>query len=126
MAVHYGVLRNVVGEPGRAAGQGGAACQEERGADEKQIKLLTSLGQIFTQVGDTQRWLIKLHPVRIIAGDDQGQPAPDGRHRDGVTFVGSLLIDRLNITGGQSSTYDHREELMMTTTLGEVGDLLPD
>jgi hypothetical protein len=86
--------------------------------------LLTSLGRIFTAVDDTRRWLIKLHPVRIIAGENIGQPAPEGRHRDGVTFVGSLLIDRLNITGGESTTYDEQQNLLRTVTLSDRGDLL--
>ncbi|OLF13640.1 hypothetical protein BLA60_00010 [Actinophytocola xinjiangensis] len=87
-------------------------------------RLLASLGDIFTTVDDTHRWLIKLHPVRIIAGEKIGQPAPEGRHRDGVTFVGSLLIDRLNITGGESTTYDDQQNLLRTVTLSEPGDLL--
>lgn len=86
--------------------------------------LLTALGRIFTTVDDTRRWLIKLHPVRIIAGENIGQPAPEGRHRDGVTFVGSLLVDRLNITGGESTTYDEDQNLLRTVTLAERGDLL--
>jgi hypothetical protein len=87
-------------------------------------ELLVSLGRIFSAVDKTQRWLIKLHPVRIIAGSVMGQPAPEGLHRDGVTFVGSLLIDRLNITGGQSSVYTADGELLRTVTLSQRGDLL--
>ncbi|HWM06580.1 MAG TPA: 2OG-Fe dioxygenase family protein [Actinophytocola sp.] len=86
--------------------------------------LLVSLGRIFTTIDQSQRWLIKLHPVRIVAGSDVGQPAPEGRHRDGVTFVGSLLIDRLNIDGGVSSTYDEQQNHLRTVTLAEAGDLL--
>ncbi|MEV0031517.1 2OG-Fe dioxygenase family protein [Nocardia sp. NPDC050793] len=86
--------------------------------------LLVRLGRIFTTVDDTQRWQIKLHPVRIIAGAAIGKPAPEGKHRDGVTFVGSLLIDRLNITGGESSTYDEEGTRLRTCTLTEPGDLL--
>ncbi|WP_197321526.1 2OG-Fe dioxygenase family protein [Saccharomonospora sp. NB11] len=87
-------------------------------------KLVIELGHIFTTVDDTRRWLVKLHPVRIIAGENIGQPAPEGRHRDGVTFVGSLLLDRLNITGGESTTYDEQQNLLRTVTLSERGDLL--
>ncbi|ORT56592.1 2OG-Fe dioxygenase family protein [Streptomyces sp. CB03238] len=86
--------------------------------------LLVWLGQVFTTIDDTQRWLIKLHPVRITAGADIGKPAPEGRHRDGETFVGSLLVDRLNISGGESSTYDEAGKRMRTVTLSEPGDLL--
>ncbi|WP_019869687.1 2OG-Fe dioxygenase family protein [Salinispora oceanensis] len=86
--------------------------------------LLVALGRIFTAIDDTQRWLIKLHPVRITAGKEMGKPAPEGRHRDGVTFVGSLIIDRLNITGGESSTYNEAGERLRTVTLAERGELL--
>ncbi|CAM4456421.1 2OG-Fe dioxygenase family protein [Nocardia ninae] len=86
--------------------------------------VLVRLGRVFTAVDNTRRWLIKLHPVRIIAGEEMGKPAPEGRHRDGVTFVGSLLIDRLNITGGESSTYDEDGKRLRTVTLTEPGELL--
>ncbi|MFF0487650.1 2OG-Fe dioxygenase family protein [Nocardia sp. NPDC003482] len=85
---------------------------------------LITLGRIFTTVDGTRRWLIKLHPVRIIAGEQMGKPAPEGRHRDGVTFVGSLLLDRLNITGGESSTYDENGNRLRTVTLEQAGELL--
>jgi hypothetical protein len=87
-------------------------------------RLLISLGHIFTAVDDTRRRQIKLHPVRIIAGEKIGHPAPEGRHRDGVTFVGSLLIDRLNITGAESTTYDEQQNLLRTVTLAERGEML--
>ncbi|KZM73876.1 2OG-Fe dioxygenase family protein [Nocardia terpenica] len=86
--------------------------------------LLIRLGQVFTAVDETRRWLIKLHPVRIVAGEQIGKPAPEGRHRDGVTFVGSLLVDRLNITGGESSTYDEDARRLRTVTLSNPGELL--
>lgn len=86
--------------------------------------LLVRLGQIFTSVDDTRRWLIKLHPVRITAGAEMGKPAPEGRHRDGETFVGSLIIDRLNIIGGESSTYDEDGKRLRAVTLTEPGELL--
>ncbi|MFF5026874.1 2OG-Fe dioxygenase family protein [Streptomyces collinus] len=87
-------------------------------------ELLVTLGGIFSTVDGTQRWNIKLHPYRITAGAEAGQPAPEGRHRDGVTFITSLLIDRLNITGGESSVHGDDGEPLLTHTLAEPGDLL--
>lgn len=87
-------------------------------------RLLVTLGRVFTAVDGTEDWNIKLHPYRIIAGAEVGQPAPEGRHRDGVTFITSLLISRLNITGGESSVYTNDEEHLLTTTLTTPGDLL--
>ncbi|WP_163553958.1 2OG-Fe dioxygenase family protein [Candidatus Frankia alpina] len=87
-------------------------------------ELLVTLGRTFSAVDGTQRWNIKLHPYRITAGAEAGQPAPEGRHRDGVTFITSLLINRLNVTGGESSVYSNDGEHLLTTTLAEPGDLL--
>ncbi|MFJ2607494.1 2OG-Fe dioxygenase family protein [Streptomyces sp. NPDC087425] len=87
-------------------------------------RLLTALGEIFSAVDGTERWNIKLHPYRITAGAEVGQPAPEGRHRDGVTFITSLLISRLNVDGGESGVYTNDGDLLETVTLTDPGDLL--
>ncbi|MGW4193875.1 2OG-Fe dioxygenase family protein [Streptomyces sp. NPDC005004] len=86
--------------------------------------LLVTLGRVFSAVDGTQRWNIKLHPYRITAGSEVGRPAPEGRHRDGVTFITSLLINRINVTGGESSVCSDDGEGLLTTTLSQPGDLL--
>ncbi|QGV79466.1 2OG-Fe dioxygenase family protein [Streptomyces ficellus] len=89
--------------------------------------VLTELGRVFSAVeeGATTTWNVKLHPYRINASaDQQGQPAPEGRHRDGVTFITSLMIGRTNVTGGESGVYTDAGEHLLTTTLSEPGDLL--
>ena len=87
-------------------------------------EVLVTLGRIFGAVEGTERWNIKLHPYRITAGAELGQPAPEGRHRDGVTFITALLIDRRNVDGGESSVYNDAGEVLLTTTLSEPGDIL--
>ncbi|MGW6642957.1 2OG-Fe dioxygenase family protein [Streptomyces iakyrus] len=87
--------------------------------------VIVELGRIFTDVDGTASWNVKLHPYRISASaDQQGQPAPEGRHRDGVTFITSLLIGRSNVTGGESAVYTDAGEHLITATLSEPGDLL--
>ncbi|MFC4610108.1 2OG-Fe dioxygenase family protein [Streptomyces maoxianensis] len=87
--------------------------------------VLVELGRIFTAVDGTRNWNVKLHPYRINASaDEQGQPAPEGRHRDGVTFITSLMINRTNVTGGESGVYTDEGDHLLTTTLSEPGDLL--
>ncbi|MBL1082178.1 2OG-Fe dioxygenase family protein [Streptomyces actinomycinicus] len=87
--------------------------------------VLVALGRIFSEVDGTPRWNVKLHPYRIHASADQeGQPAPEGRHRDGVTFITSLLIGRTNVSGGESGVYTDAGGHLLTTTLSEPGDLL--
>ncbi|QNS05286.1 2OG-Fe dioxygenase family protein [Streptomyces xanthii] len=87
--------------------------------------VLVELGRIFSAVDGTTAWNVKLHPYRIAASADQtGQPAPEGRHRDGVTFITSLMIGRTNVTGGESGVYTDEGEHLMTTTLSRPGDIL--
>ncbi|WP_394617093.1 2OG-Fe dioxygenase family protein [Lentzea sp. JNUCC 0626] len=93
-------------------------------ADPLLRNLLICLGLIFSEVGGIQRWNVKLHPYRITAGDRPGQPTPEGRHRDGVTFITSLLINRSNVTGGESSVHTDAGEHLLTCTLATPGDLL--
>ena len=49
----------------------------------------------------TGTWHIETHQFRIEARPgEQGQPTPEGVHRDGVDYVLVLLIDRRNIMSG--------------------------
>ena len=52
-------------------------------------------------------WHIECHQFRIEAHRDApGQPTPEGVHRDGVDYVLVLLIDRINIASGTTTTHD--------------------
>ncbi|WP_328742808.1 2OG-Fe dioxygenase family protein [Streptomyces caniferus] len=98
---------------------------DEFAADPLLRSLLLAMATLFTAVDGTAAWNIKLHPYRITAGDDQtGQPAPEGRHRDGVTFITSLMINRVNVEGGESAVFTDSGEELLTTTLTSPGDLL--
>mgnify|MGYP001790983429 FL=1 len=49
---------------------------------------------------------IGVHQIRISASNQQqGSPAPEGIHQDGVDMVGVLCVDRTNITGGETHLY---------------------
>ncbi|MEU9197845.1 2OG-Fe dioxygenase family protein [Streptomyces hundungensis] len=83
------------------------------------------LGRICSAIDGTAAWKVKLHPYRVSASADRtGQPAPEGRHRDGVTFITSLMIGRTNAAGGESGVYTDKGEHLPTCTLSEPGDLL--
>ncbi len=88
-------------------------------------ELLTLLERFASALEDVPAWLVKVHPFRVIAcaGSD-GQPTPEGLHRDGVTLVTSLLIRRSNALGGESSVFDLTGRHLLTTTLAESGTLL--
>ncbi|NWF30205.1 2OG-Fe dioxygenase family protein [Streptomyces sp. PKU-EA00015] len=87
--------------------------------------VLVGLAEIFTGVDGTKKWNIKVTPIRTTATKDEaGEPTPEGRHKDGVTFITSLMIGRRNVTGGQSTVYADDGDPLVTTTLREPGDIL--
>lgn len=67
----------------------------------------------------TAHWHIETHQFRIEAqrGED-GEPTPEGVHRDGVDYVLVLLIDRQNIASGTTTIHapDRRELGSFTLT----------
>jgi hypothetical protein len=83
------------------------------------------LGRLATALDDVSEWSAKVHPFRVLASaDGDGQPTPEGQHRDGVTLVTSLLVSRRNATGGESSVFDLDGHRLLTTTLSDPGTLL--
>lgn len=94
-------------------------------ADPLTSAVVRRLGDVFSRVEGVRHWDVKLHPFRIVTSSDQvGRPAPQGRHRDGSTYVTSLLVARTNLTGGESSLYDDDGTRLFAATLGEPGDQL--
>ncbi|MGK5543755.1 2OG-Fe dioxygenase family protein [Streptomyces sp. URMC 127] len=94
-------------------------------ADPLLASLIGLLGRVAAHLEDRDEWVVQVHPFRVIASAGRtGQPTPEGRHRDGVTLVSSLLIGRENATGGDSSVYDADGAHLLTTTLSEPGSLL--
>ena len=64
-------------------------------------------------------------PFRVLASArDEGQPTPEGLHRDGVTLVTSVLIRRHNAVGGESTVADMNRRRLLSATLSEPGTLL--
>ncbi|MER8383242.1 2OG-Fe dioxygenase family protein [Mesorhizobium sp. M1405] len=78
--------------------------------------------QNFCETAGHDRWNIKLHPYRIVARDGvNGKPAPEGLHQDGVDFIVSHMIGRVNVTGGMSTITDASKRF-----LGDVEMNLPN
>jgi hypothetical protein len=94
-------------------------------ADPLLQAILKLLGQVAMALDDAPDWSAKVHPFRVMASDQsQGEPTPEGLHRDGVTLVTSLLIRRRNATGGETTVVDSTGQPVVTTTLAEPGELL--
>ncbi|MDQ4105077.1 MAG: 2OG-Fe dioxygenase family protein [Actinomycetota bacterium] len=94
-------------------------------ADPLLDALLPLLSGIAAGIEDTPRWLVHVHPFRVVGStDSRGDATPEGRHQDGVTLVSTLLVARRNAAGGQSSVFDADGRKVLTTTLSEPGTLL--
>ncbi|MBM7167629.1 2OG-Fe dioxygenase family protein [Streptomyces sp. G44] len=87
--------------------------------------LIRLLGSVAGGMGDAAEWIVRVHPFRVVAqADGLAQPTPEGRHKDGVDLVSSLLIGRANVTGGRSTVYAADGREIAATTLSEPGSLL--
>jgi hypothetical protein len=63
--------------------------------------VLSLCRSLFERLAGAVSWHIELHQFRIEAGDGvEGQPTPEGMHRDGVDYVLVLLVNRRNIDRG--------------------------
>ncbi len=93
------------------------------------VGLLARVAEALEPLDDAAEWNVKVHPFRTrsspgASGFGDGQPTPEGLHRDGVTLVSSLLIGRRNAIGGESRVCDGDHRTLLTTTLAEPGTLL--
>jgi len=71
--------------------------------------ILTFCSALFGRLSPTPThfWHVEVHQFRIEARLDQaGRPTPEGMHRDGVDYVLVLLINRQNISSGETSVHD--------------------
>jgi len=94
-------------------------------ADPVLHSLLALLGELAAGLGGARRWMVHVHPFRVVASNDsRGDATPEGRHQDGVTLVSSLLVARRNADGGRSSVFDSDGREILTATLSEPGTLL--
>jgi hypothetical protein len=69
-------------------------------------RLLRALGALCSQVKNGHPWYVEAHQFRIDTADGIGRPTPEGAHRDGVDFVAVLLVDRVNIKGGETRVFE--------------------
>ena len=68
-------------------------------------------------------WRLEVHQFRIEAGPGaDGQPTPEGLHRDGVDYVLVLLIHRRNIASGTTAIHGLEGHLLGGFTLTDPLD----
>lgn len=89
-------------------------------------RLLCLMSDIYDAVeGQATKWNIRLHPYRIIADDfEAGQPTPEGLHRDGVTYIASMMINRNNVMGGMTTITDANQNELECLMLDKTFDIV--
>ncbi len=83
-------------------------------------KLLRTIGHTCSAIKGEQPWYVEAPAFRIDTTHGIGRPTPEGAHRDGVDFVAILLVERQNISGGESRIF------AADTSAGERFTLLDD
>ena len=70
-----------------------------------------------------EAWHVELHQFRIEARPgEEGQPTPEGLHRDGVDWVLVLMVRRENVASGETTIYDLVQRPLGSFTLTEPLD----
>ncbi len=89
-------------------------------------RLLDWLTALYDQCeGSPQRWNIRLHPYRILANQSEnGNPTPEGLHRDGVDYIVSMMVSRRNVTGGVTTITDNDQQVLWEHMLQSPMDIL--
>src|SRR5438105_4220765 len=68
-------------------------------------------------------WHVEIHQFRIEARPGhEGRPTPEGMHRDGVDWVLVLLVNRVNISSGETSIGDLAKHPLGSFTLTDPLD----
>lgn len=67
-------------------------------------------------------WHIEVHQFRIIATSAEALPTPEGIHRDGVSFVFMMLVNRVNVLNGETGIYDRDRQELARYTLADPLD----
>jgi hypothetical protein len=75
-------------------------------ADPAFAGLLLGLGRICAAAAGHALPFVEVHQFRIDTAEGIGRPTPEGAHRDGVDFVAVVLIDRVDVRGGETRVFE--------------------
>ena len=84
-------------------------------------QLLFGLGRIVSVAAGRPLPFVELHQFRIDTAGGIGRPTPEGAHRDGVDFVAVVLVDRIDVRGGESRIFEADGPAGIRFTLLEPG-----
>lgn len=84
-----------------------APVTEEMAKNRVLNTLLLELANSYSEIEDVKAWKINTYFNRIVAHKNtKGLPVPEGKHRDGVKFSCLFMVDRVNVSGGETTLVD--------------------
>jgi hypothetical protein len=81
--------------------------------------LVRALGNLFAAVQTVPRWHVEAHQFRIDTAEGIGRPTPEGAHRDGVDYVAVILVNRRDVSGGETRVFDAHGAAGVRFTMAE-------
>ena len=88
------------------------------------LGLITGLGRWFANSAGHALPFVEAHQFRIDTAAGIGRPTPEGAHRDGVDFVAVLLINRIDVRGGETRVFQADGPAGIRFTMTEPGSAL--
>lgn len=70
------------------------------------VGLILGLQRCFADCAGHPLPYVEVHQFRIDTASGIGRPTPEGAHRDGVDFVAVVLIQRVDVRGGETRVFD--------------------
>ena len=90
-------------------------------ADPLLLGLILGLGRVCSECAGRSLPFVEVHQFRIDTAAGIGRPTPEGAHRDGVDFVAVILIDRVDVRGGESRIFEANGPAGIRFTLLDPG-----
>ncbi len=88
------------------------------------VGLITQLGARCAQAAGRSLPFVEVHQFRIDTAGGIGRPTPEGAHRDGVDFVAVVLVDRVQVRGGETRVFQAEGPAGLRFTMTEPGTAL--
>lgn len=80
-----------------------------------------------TRLGKVASWDVGVHLIRILAEPGgEGEPTPEGRHRDGHAYIGMHLLRRDHCGGGLSTVHPQGAPPVRLTLLDPLDSMFVD
>lgn len=93
-------------------------------ADPALTSMISGLARLFAGCAGHALPFVEVHQFRIDTAEGIGRPTPEGAHRDGVDFVAVILMQRIDVRGGETRVFEADGPAGLRFTMSEPGAAL--